>query len=402
MQTIKRYDDRPYDRVFTAKVVSAAPGKKEGTLLVVLDQTLFFPEEGGQTPDRGTLAGFEVLDVQIGKDGVITHTIACPDPAALPEGQEVEGILDLEHRYSNMQNHSGEHVLSGLLHSMYGYENVGFRLSDNTVTLDTSGQLDDDQIRDLEVKANEAVYKNVPITCRYPDPEELKTMEYRSKKAIDGPVRIVTIEGIDACACCAPHVARTGEIGLIRIIGVLHTKTNMRLTIVCGKRALLYTQNEQRQAQAVSHLTNAPVEKIAGGVQRFADEIQSLKEQNKALEEKYVALRLGEIKENAPLPEGVYAIGQDLYVFEGAMNALVQRNFVNALCERDYRFTGVFAGSDDAGYTYNIASRTEDARTPNKKLREVLSARGGGKAEMVTGRVQAGKDAILAALKEIA
>lgn len=399
MQTVKRYDEYPYDTEFTAKVVSCTV-KNDRALNVVLDETLFFPEEGGQTPDRGTLAGFPVVDVQIGKDGVITHTVECTDPSAFPEGKDALGILDWEHRYSNMQNHSGEHVLSGLLHSMYGYENVGFRLSDNTVTLDTSGQLDDDQIRDLELKANEVVYRNVPITCRYPSKEELSSMEYRSKKAIDGPVRIVTIEGVDVCACCAPHVRHTGEIGLIRILSVLHTKTNMRLTIVCGRRALLYTQNEQLQAMEVSHLTNAPVEKIADGVQRFAGEIAQLKEKNRALEDKYVSLRLSQIQ-SGTLPEGAFAVNDAIYVFEDPMNNLSQRAFVNALCEKEYRFAGVFCGSDADSYTYIIGSRSDDARTPNQVLRQNLSARGGGKPLMVTGSVKAEKEKILDALKEV-
>ena len=154
MKTEKFYDDRPYDTGFTSEVVSCTPGKAVGTWQLVLAGTLFFPEEGGQTPDRGTIDGAEVLDVQI-RDDVITHTVRREAPFA--EGTAVHGTIDWDHRFSNMQNHSGEHILSGLLHSLYGYENVGFHLSDNTVTLDTSGQLDDARLLDLERRANDVV-----------------------------------------------------------------------------------------------------------------------------------------------------------------------------------------------------------------------------------------------------
>lgn len=391
MPTVRLFDDTPYETSFAGTVVSAQPGGREGTAQIVLDRTLFFPEEGGQTPDRGTLHGFPVIDVQI-KDNVITHTVQAPSDAFVP-GAEVRGEIDWSHRFSNMQNHSGEHILSGLLHSLYGYDNVGFRLSDNTVTLDTSGQLTDEQLRDLERRANEVVYRNVPIHCEYPSPEVLKTLDYRSKKPIDGPVRIVTIEGVDVCACCAPHVRRTGEIGLIRILDVLHTKTNMRLTIVCGMRALEETQKEQAQLMAVSHLANAPRLSCSEGVQHLLDEILSLKEQLKTDDIRYVDTRLREID---LLESGRSA--RSLWVFEAPMNVLAQRNFMNQLCERGYRFAGVFTGSDEEGWHYLIGSRADDARIPGDLLRKEFGAKGGGKPAMVQGTVHAARAAILAIL----
>lgn len=414
--TIKLYDEHPYDTTFVAQVVSTQTGERPGAVNVILDQTLFFPEEGGQTPDVGVLAGFPVIDVQISKENVITHTLDIagavhsdvtdtagePElPASLAVGTQVSGTIDWNHRYSNMQNHSGEHILSGLLHTIYGYENVGFRLSDNTVTLDTSGQLTEEQILDLERRANEVVWSNVPITCEYPAPEVLEALEYRSKKVIDGAVRIVTIEGIDACACCAPHVRRTGEIGLIKILDVLHNKKDMRLTIVCGSRALEEMQNYQNELTRVSHLTSAPRIGAAAGTQRLLDEISSLKENVKNAQIRYIDTRLAAIAEDEQRAAGCEnpdLSERTVWIFEGPLDNLAQRSFMNQLCEMGYRFAGVFAGSDEDGWKYLIGSRGDDARLPNNILKEQFKARGGGKPEMVQGSLLATQEQILAAL----
>lgn len=392
MNTIKYYDDTPYETAFSSRVISASPGRENGTLDVILEGTLFFPEEGGQTPDRGTLAGHRVLDVQI-REGIITHTLSGAGES-IAAGQTVSGTIDWEHRYSNMQNHTGEHILSGLLHSLYGYENVGFRLSDHTVTLDTSGQLSDDQILDLEKKANEVIWRNVPVTCSYPDPAALAALSYRSKKEIDGPVRIVTIEGVDACACCAPHVRRTGEIGSIRILDVLHTRTNMRLTIVCGVRAIEMEQARQSQVSRVSHLVNEPQETIADGVQRLLDQLASCQEEIRNLHAAYVDNRLQAIR--SALPDDPSS--RDEWIFESSLDNLTQRKFMNGLCDLGFRYAGVFVGRDETGYHYLIGGRGADARIINQHLKDSLGAHGGGKPDMVQGSVAADKERILKVL----
>jgi alanyl-tRNA synthetase len=214
-ETIKLFDSDAYATDFSASVLSAEliEKKKSSHWEIVLDRTLFFPEEGGQTPDTGTIDGHPVIDVQL--DGnVIRHSIKAEktdggQPPFAP-GQLVRGQIDFGHRFSNMQNHSGEHILSGLVHNRFGYDNVGFHLSDNTVTLDFNGPLTDEDILWLEQTANRVVWDNKEIRGWYPDPEELQSIEYRSKKEIDGPLRLVEIAGVDLCACCAPHVRRTG------------------------------------------------------------------------------------------------------------------------------------------------------------------------------------------------
>ena len=486
--TVKRYDSYPYDREFDACVLAARPGKTAGTMDVVLDETLFFPEEGGQTPDRGRLGEFPVVDVQISKDGIITHTVdvrrevcvqAHPDGSDTPAGvsgqadgifapgsgtslpgsghtgvsdtpvlvppflpgQFVHGVLDWAHRFSNMQNHSGEHILSGLLHSTYGYENVGFRLSDNTVTLDTSGHLTPEQLLDLERRANEVVWRNVPVTCEYPEPERLAVMEYRSKKDIDGAVRIVTIEGVDVCACCAPHVRRTGEIGLIKILSAIHSRGgSTRLTLVCGLRALEIMQQRQGQVEESSRLMNEPQETIAEGVTRLQEEISGLKEAVRSKEQRIIEIRLAQALEAAarggspagtgtdarnsrplinpgadasnigtgpdtevpPAPGEDAAPGaRDFWVFEPTLSPLSQRSLMNRLCDMGWRYAGVFAGSENEGYKYLIGSRGADARVPNQRLREKLGARGGGKPDMVQGSVAASEETIREVLSHL-
>lgn len=319
-ETKKLFDSDPYGREFEALVLSALPvegrppeGQKErkkgrdaadsadsgrgtggefsGNLLeVVLDQTLFFPEEGGQTPDRGELDGFPVADVRL-DGGLIRHYVRVPremtagagGPPFVP-GRTVRGRIDFGHRFSNMQNHTGEHILSGLVHGKFGYDNVGFHLSDNTVTLDFNGELSDDDISWLETAANRVVWENREIRAFYPPEEDLAAIPYRSKKEIDGPLRIVEIEGVDVCACCAPHVRRTGEVGVVKILRSMREKGGIRLTILCGSRALSYLQQLQRAAEEASHLTNLPREEIAAGVLRLLTENERLRQRCAALE----------------------------------------------------------------------------------------------------------------------
>lgn len=202
------YDEKPYEVEFEAQVLSCEKGEKG--YQVILDQTQFFPEQGGQTPDQGSLHlkkpkteenNVRVLDVQI-TDGIIIHTTDAP----LEEESRVVGSVDWDYRFSNMQQHTGEHIFSGLVHEKYGYNNVGFHLSDSVVTMDFDGTLDKTQVKELERKANQVIYANLPVEVSYPTKEELAALEYRSKKELEGQVRIVTIPGVDVCACCAPHV----------------------------------------------------------------------------------------------------------------------------------------------------------------------------------------------------
>ncbi len=426
-ETVKLFDQNAYAEDFSATVLSAErivktekKGKKKKkeivTWEVILDRTLFFPEEGGQTPDTGVLGGYPVTDVQL-EGNVIRHTVLdnCGEDELFAVGQTVSGRIDFARRFSNMQNHSGEHILSGLVHGRFGYDNVGFHLSDNTVTLDFNGPLTEEDILWLEQTANRVVWDNKEIRAWYPDPEELKKTVYRSKKEIDGPLRLVEIPGVDMCACCAPHVRRTGEIGLIKIIRILRERSGIRLTILCGSRALAYMQTLQKAAEDVSHLTNMPREEIAAGTARILEDNDKLRQREAQLEAMMTAV----------LARSVPPGQKEVFLFAEGLGNLAQRRLVNTLCESHEGYCGVWIGNDQDGYRYIIGAGTEsskvsgdstegagtegngaepantrDARVLNACLHKACGARGGGSPAMVQGSVMAAEAEIRRALEE--
>ncbi len=373
-----------------------------GRYALILDRTAFFPEGGGQSADTGRIGGLEVTDVQIRPDGVILHIVTAPEGQSAEKlpvpGSSVSCAVNRQRRFGFMQCHTGEHILSGLMHRQYGFDNIGFHLSDHSVTLDVNGQLTDAQIETLEYDANAVVWADVPVTARFPSEEELGSLTYRSKREVEGPLRLVTVEGVDVCACCAPHVRRTGEIGSIRILRVLRYNGGMRLTIACGSRALRSTQLQQRQAEQVSHLTNSPQEDIAGGVSRVLSELEQTRGQARALQERIAQLCL---EHAAPDSRG------NIWIFEDSLPVIPLRNLVNSLCERGSAgggrgFCGGFALAGEKGYTYIVGSYGgADAREVSRALADALSSRGGGKPAMVQGSVKADRSALQDLLAEI-
>ena len=315
------------------------------SLELILDKTVFFPEGGGQSSDIGwiCIAGNDgglksgmlaVTDVQI-KDGVIRHTVSCPqeNPDIFRPGDQVLLQINWERRFGFMQNHTGEHILSGLMHNRYGFDNIGFHLSDNSVTLDVNGQLSEEEILLLEWEANEVIYRNLPVKVSYPDKESLEEISYRSKIEIEGQVRLVTIPEVDVCACCATHVGMTGEIGLIKIVKTLRFNGGMRLFIACGRRAFALMQKRQQRIEEVSHLTKRSQDEIGDGVKHLLDEIGELKQKNRDLEYKAAFLRLETIPKDQ----------KNVFLFVGDMDNIVQRNLVNRICEEHDGLCGVFA-----------------------------------------------------------
>ncbi len=390
MKTIRLFDDYPYEKIFTAKVI-ACTAREDGLYDVVLDRTLFFPEEGGQSPDTGFLSHAQiranVCDAQEDRSGVITHTTDMP----FDEGAEITGEISFDHRFNNMQQHTGEHIFSGLVNRLYGYDNVGFHLSDNEVTMDYNGTLTPDDISLLELKANEAVIKNIPVECRYPSPEEIKSISYRSKKEIEGPIRIVTIPGIDTCACCAPHVRSTGEIGLLKVLSCQSHRGGVRVRILCGFRALREFNLLQEASAVVSKELSVPVSpgSFTEAFEKKNNNIMKLKERISSLQTKLLELQ---IKELAPEE-------QDVTLFVDGLDEVKKREILNGLVTERTGFCSVFDGSDTDGYSFIIASSTLDCNVPVKLLRERFTAKGGGKSIMVQGHVDAPAESILELLK---
>ncbi|MCR4909462.1 MAG: hypothetical protein K5985_11585 [Lachnospiraceae bacterium] len=389
-KTKKLFDSMPYETEFEAEIIAVESASNQ--IKVVLNQTLFFPEEGGQTPDRGTINGCEVTDVRI-ENGIITHYISGPDEAknttAIEVGARVFGKIDWDRRFYNMQNHSGEHIISGTLFRWLGSNNVGFHLSDHLVTVDTSRDLTKEELLELEIRVNDVIYRNVPIKTGYPSPEELKGLEYRCKGEIEGPVRLVEIEGVDLCACCAPHVANTGEIGLIKIIKAIRYKGGTRLTIICGSRAFKYVQELYEQNQTLSHFLSEPPEKVAEAVERLSNELGEARVKLSEMQKRLIMQQI----------ERIPAETANVWLFSEELEPVVQRNAVNALVEGHGGYCGIMVGNDEEGYRYIVGSSGNDAREISNLFKAEFGAKGGGKPEMVQGAVEAEKNAILGALK---
>lgn len=274
----KLYQQDPFLTRFTAQVVSCAADK--GGWSVVLDRTAFYPEGGGQPWDTGTLNGIPVTQVQE-QDGAVVHTCA----ARLEPGTQVEGAVDWARRFDLMQQHSGEHIVSGLIHSTYGYDNVGFHLGSDLVTIDFNGPLEEEDLRDIELRANQYIWEDRPVSVTYPTTKELAALDYRSKKAISGQVRIVSFPGADTCACCGTHVASAGQVGLVKLLSVQKFREGVRVELLCGGRALSYLDRVLGQNRRISNLLSAKPFETAGGVERLLGENQDLKTRLARMEE---------------------------------------------------------------------------------------------------------------------
>ncbi|MBQ4616803.1 MAG: alanyl-tRNA editing protein [Clostridia bacterium] len=374
--TVKLYEENAYTARFEATVLSCEEGKKG--FAVVLNRTAFFPEGGGQDADRGTLGDATVRDVQI-KDGVITHTV----DRALEVGATVTGAIDWETRFARMQQHTGEHLVSGLIHRTFGYDNVGFHMSDTIVTLDVSGPLTAEDITAIELSANRAVYENKAVTASFPTPEELDTIDYRSKLELSHGVRLVTIEDYDVCACCAPHVARTGEIGLIKLLSAIPYKGGTRIEMLSGLPAFLDYAALHESNREIMRLLSAKRDKTAEFVARDHDTIAQLRAENARLSEA-LALASFTQADTQKLPCG-FTKGA---AFDGMKQCLDTMGGEGA----------VFSDNGDGTFRYLLASETDDMRPLTKELNAALSGKGGGKPNLTQGSVQATKEDILAFL----
>lgn len=349
---------------------------------IILDRTAFFPEGGGQSSDTGSLGGVSVSDVQE-IDGKIIHYTDGP----LVEGTEVEGCIDWTERFSKMQQHTGEHIVSGLIHNIYGYHNVGFHLGTDSVTLDFNGVVPKEKLHEIEQLANEAVAKNLPVQVLYPTDEELSKISYRSKIEIEGQVRIVVIDGYDVCACCAPHVKQTGEIGLIKLVGMQNYKGGVRISMLCGFRALEDYYQKEKNNREIAVMLSAKEYETAVEVERLQEELAMKKAKIAELERKFLEQKV----------ETLDISGEIVCLFEET-DPVMTRELVNLLLKKGAKMAAVFSGNEREGYRYVFGSRSLDVRENGKLLNEAFHGRGGGKPEMVQGTVQGKREEIEAFL----
>lgn len=382
--TEKLYYADSHLSVFTAQVLACEQTKKG--FAVTLDRTAFFSEGGGQSADTGTLGSARVLDAQE-RGGEVVHFCDAP----LPVGEDVEGRLDFEQRLRRMQNHSGEHIVSGLVHGRFGFDNVGFHMGADCMTIDFSGELSPDELTEIELHANETVRADLPIRAWVPGEAELAALDYRSKKELSGQVRVVEIPGVDRCACCAPHVSRTGEIGVIKILDSQRHRGGVRLSVVCGMDAVDHYRAAWQSVTGVSQLLSAKRGEIAGAVRRVLEEQQRMKERCDALSSALIA----RIASDCAPTEG------NLILFDDLLDEIAQRELVNLLAGKCGGFAAVFCGSDAEGWRYIIGSRTRDLRAAARQINAAIDGRGGGRPEMITGRAAASRAGIESGLKEM-
>lgn len=390
--TEQLYYQDSYIKDFEAVVLSCIPNGNH--FEAVLDRTAFFPEGGGQCADTGVLhienREIQVFDVQE-RNGEIIHFI---DKEILP-GQTVIGELDFQERFSKMQQHTGEHIISGIVHRRFGYENVGFHLGKEEVTMDYDGPLTPEELRSIEYEANQVVAENREIRAYFPGTEELEKIPYRSKKELQGKIRIVEIQDCDICACCAPHVKTTGNVGLIKITNAIRYKGGMRLWITCGMRALEdYNQKEASVVQ-ISNMLSAKQQEVTDAVKRLTEEIQQLKEKAAKMQERLV---MGYLEsEKVVLKENPNA---NLLLFEKELDAMAMRNFVNAGMELTKGVCGVFIGDEKQGFRYVLGS-SGDIREIGKKLNAAFQGKGGGKPPMIQGSLVGQEEKIREFLEKV-
>lgn len=354
---------------FEAKVQSCSP--IANGYAAVLDRTAFAPEGGGQRADVGTLGEATVIDVRV-MDGEIFHILDKP----LAVGNTVQGKVDEARRVRHIQNHTGEHIVSGLFYKLYGYNNIGFHLGSEDVTMDLDGEVSEEMLRRVEREANRVVYENRAVTVSYPDADTLATLFYRAKLDLTEDVRIVTVEGVDACACCAPHVTRTGQIGMIKLIFAMRYKGGTRIHMKCGFDALDECNAEYARAVAISNKISLPRERIAEGVGKLWADLAEANYKIVGLRRELVACRA----EAASVTEG------NLVFFEKDMDANDLRLLVTLALPKAGQACAAFSKNGDGAYRFVAAYHGADFDRWRKTLCDAIHGHGGGKAPFIQGK----------------
>ena len=370
----KLYYEDPFLKEFTAAVLSCEQDK-DGWM-VALDRTAFYPEGGGQPADQGTLGGTVVSDVRE-KDGVILHRCGRP----LPVGETVTGVIDWTRRFDHMQQHSGEHIVSGIICTRYGCDNVGFHLGKDVVTIDFNYQIPSEDLPVIEAAANAYIWEDHPIDIRFLEGAALEQAVYRSKKYIPGQVRLVAFPGADCCACCGTHVLRAGQVGMVKVLSCQKFRDGVRLEIISGRRALAYLGRTYDQAKAIGQQLSVKPQDTAAAVERTVEELTAAKVRMAHLEEQ-VFFHMAE--ENTGKGDTV--------LFQSAMKSDSVRKLADAVAHRCGGLAAVFAGADGDKYNYALVRCDGGDIAPLvKDLNRALNGRGGGRGGFAQGSVQANK-----------
>lgn len=359
---------------FEATVVSCV--KNKDRYEIVLDGTYFYPEGGGQPADHGKIDDANVFDVH-DKDNEVVHY--CDKEVEC--GKKVKAWVDMERRHRLMQQHSGEHIVSGLIHKHFGYDNVGFHMGSDCITIDFNGPLTADDLKLVEKEANEAIYRNFDTNIFYPSPEELEKLEYRSKKALEGDVRIVNFKDCDTCACCGLHVVKSGEIGIIKITGSQNYKGGTRVTMLAGKQAREDYAVKDSIVHGISNLLSAKPYETKEAVEKLMKERNEIKEQLVAAKKQIFELKRDSVKDDETCA----------VFFEENMEPFELRLFTEMLLEK-VPSAAVFSGNDEEGYKYAVGSTKTDMSAFIKEANKALGGRGGGRGNIMQGAFTASRD----------
>ena len=382
MKTRQLYYENVYCKEFTAQVLECRQRVEDWEVL--LDRTAFYPEGGGQSADTGFLfpvssdslpeePGVRVLDVRE-KDGRIYHYTEAPFTPGMP----VLGRIDWDRRFDLMQQHTGEHIVSGLIHEAFGYDNKGFHMGSDVITIDINGLLSKEDLAGIEEQACRIVWENRPVEVLYPSKQDLDSMNYRSKKELTGQIRIVRIPGADTCACCGTHVASTGEIGMIRILSAVKFREGVRIEMICGNRVRSYLNMLQEQNHEISVCLSAKPDRTAAAVRRLQEEAFALRGRVHELEESVFLAKAGELTGAG-----------DVLLFEKGLEADSVRRLADAVTQTCGGRCAVFSDNGDGTYKYAVGQQNGDLRSFTKEMNRALDGRGGGKPFFVQGSVRA-------------
>ena len=368
--TRKLYYEDSHLSVFSASVTGCT--QVEDGFEVTLDATAFYPEGGGQACDLGTLGGRKVLDVRERGEEVV-HL--CDGP--LEVGATVEGAIDYIRRFDLMQQHTGEHIVSGIIHRRFGYHNKGFHIGEHTIQIDFDGVIPAEELERIEKEANEALWKNIPVKCWYPSPEELPQVFYRTKKELPWPVRIVQVPGYDSCACCGTHVQLTGEIGLVKLFSVVGLRGGSRIEMACGSRALELLNRAYEQNRLVSQAFSAKIFETGAAAERMNETLAAEKFKVTGLQRKLFAITAES-----------YVNCGDVLHFAADLEPALVRELADAIAQNCGGRAAVFSRCDETGYSYCLAIREGDLRPFGKEMNAALHGRGGGKPNFLQGSVK--------------
>lgn len=398
-KTIKLFENSSYITKFNATVLNCLEicnsdkNSDQPNYMIILDKTAFYPVGGGQPPDKGYMSPIEidassdidsktyleVLDVKE-KNDIIYHYVTSP----LSVGTVVECKIDWNFRFMLMQHHTGEHIVSGLINRHFGFNNVGFHMGENYVTIDFDGKLTDENLDFIECQSNGIIYKNLGIKIDCPVQEELDILNYRSKKVINGEVRIVSVPSADVCACCGTHVKYTGEVGIIKFISSQSYKSGTRIFMLCGKRALYDYNKKNKILSDISAQLSSKPEEADIFVAQLKSDRDRLRSENAELLNTIFQLKADAIDRNL----------KKIILFEENLSSSELARFSSYLTDNQDGVVFLFSGNDETGYKYLISSSSLDIRFIGEKFNETFGAKGGGKSSCVQGNVKALRDDI--------